>query len=261
MQRGYDQLAHDVVIQSLPVRFVLDRAGLVGNDGPTHHGSFDLTHLGCMPNLVICAPSDEIELMNLLTTIYGIDDKPSCIRYPRGNGYGVEKLNELYDEQFESLPEMGFAVPVGKGRVVRRGRTGRVANKVAILALGTRLAVAAEAAIALELEHPDVSVTVADARFMKPPDVDLVRHLANDNDILITMEENSVLGFGDYVLHFLALEGLLDNGGLKFRPMCLPDSFIETATQMQQYEEAGLNTKHVIGTVNRLLDRALVPAI
>jgi len=260
LQRGYDQLVHDVVIQNLPVRFIIDRAGLVGNDGPTHHGSFDLTFLGCMPGLVIMAPAEEVDLMNMIATAHSIDDKPSCVRYPRGTGYGLEKLNDLFGLRLDALPEAGEVLPVGKGRVIKPPRAG-AARKVAILSLGTRLAAACEAARELEASMDDVSVTVADARFMKPLDIDLVRQLATENDVLVTMEENSVLGFGDYVLHFLALDGLLDSGKLKFRPMVLPDAFIETATQFQQYDAAGLNAKHVVGTVSKLLDRATVPAV
>ena len=263
MQRGYDQLVHDVVIQDLPVRFILDRAGLVGNDGPTHHGSFDLTYLGCMPGLVIMAPAEEVDLRNMIATAYAIDDKPSCVRYPRGTGYGLEKLNDLFDLGLTEVPEAGEVLPVGKGRIIKDGVKGRPSanKKVAILSLGTRLAAAAEAAKELEGEYDDVAVTVADARFMKPLDIDLVRKLAKENDVLITIEENSVLGFGDYVLHFLALDGALDDGNLKVRPMVLPDAFIETATQFQQYEAAGLNAKHIVGTAAKLLDRAKVPAI
>jgi len=260
MQRGYDQLVHDVVIQNLPVRFILDRAGLVGNDGPTHHGSFDLTYLGCMPNLVIMAPAEEVDLMNMIATAHAIDDMPSVVRYPRGTGYGLEKLNGLFGLKLDALPEKGEALPVGKGRIIREGRAG-ADRKVAVLSLGTRLAASCEAAEELENSMGDVAVTVADARFMKPLDIDLVRKLASENDVLVTIEENSVLGFGDYVLHFLALDGLLDDGNLKFRPMVLPDTFIETATQFQQYDQAGLNAKHVVGTVEKLLGRVGVPAL
>ena len=260
MQRGYDQLVHDVVIQNLPVRFILDRAGLVGNDGPTHHGSFDLTYLGCMPNLVIMAPAEEVDLINMVATAAAIDDKPSVVRYPRGTGYGLEKLNDLFGLNLKEMPEAGEVLPMGKGRIIKEGRAG-ASKKVAILSLGTRLAASCEAAAEIEGTNDDIAVTVADARFMKPLDIDLVRKLASENDVLITIEENSVLGFGDYVLHFLALEGALDDGKLKFRPMVLPDSFIETATQFQQYDQAGLNAKHIVGTVNKLMDRATVPAV
>ena len=249
-----------MVIQNLPVRFILDRAGLVGNDGPTHHGSFDLTYLGCMPNLVIMAPAEEVDLINMVATAAAIDDKPSVVRYPRGTGYGLEKLNDLFGLNLSSMPEAGEVLPMGKGRIIKEGRQG-ASKKVAILSLGTRLAASCEAANEIESSNDDIAVTVADARFMKPLDIDLVRKLASENDVLITIEENSVLGFGDYVLHFLALEGALDDGKLKFRPMVLPDSFIETATQFQQYDQAGLNAKHIVGTVNKLMDRATVPAV
>merc|ERR1719183_2614055 len=260
MQRGHDQLVHDVVIQNLPVRFILDRAGLVGNDGPTHNGSFDMIYLGCMPNLVIMAPAEEVDLINMVATAAAIDDKPSVVRYPRGTGYGLEKLNDLFGLNLKEMPEAGEVLPMGKGRIIKEGRAG-ASKKVAILSLGTRLAASCEAAAEIEGTNDDIAVTVADARFMKPLDIDLVRKLASENDVLITIEENSVLGFGDYVLHFLALEGALDDGKLKFRPMVLPDSFIETATQFQQYDQAGLNAKHIVGTVNKLMDRATVPAV
>merc|ERR1740138_1375212 len=175
MQRGYDQLVHDVVIQNLPVRFILDRAGLVGNDGPTHHGSFDLTYMGCLPDVVIMAPSDEVELMNMVQTAYTIDDLPSCVRYPRGTGYGLEKLNDVLGYGLDEMPERGVTLEIGKGRVVKSGRhdgkDGGVSekkSKIAILSIGTRLAPAIEAGRQLEESRPDVSVTVADARFMKP---------------------------------------------------------------------------------------------
>ncbi|KAH8057962.1 transketolase [Aureococcus anophagefferens] len=166
------------------------------------------------------APAEEVDLRNMIATAYAIDDKPSCVRYPRGTGYGLEKLNDLFDLGLTEVPEAGEVLPVGKGRIIKDG-----------------------AAKELEGEYDDVAVTVADARFMKPLDIDLVRKLAKENDVLITIEENSVLGFGDYVLHFLALDGALDDGNLKVRPMVLPDAFIETATQFQQYEAAGLNAR------------------
>jgi 1-deoxy-D-xylulose-5-phosphate synthase len=258
LQRGYDQVIHDVVLQNLPVRFVLDRAGLVGNDGATHHGSYDLTYMGTLPGIVIMAPSDEVELRNMLRTAYSIDDGPSVVRYPRGVGYGIDKLKSMfgYDWLGDELPESGEVLPIGKGRVIRRG-TGHAAaaQKVAILTIGTRLSHALEAAAAIEADAPpgSVAVTVADARFMKPLDIDLIRELAKENDILVTCEEGAIGGFGDHVLHFLALDGALDEGGLRFRPMVLPDEFIEAGTQTEQYDIAGLNTKHIVGTVQTLL--------
>mmetsp|Transcript_96962 Transcript_96962/g.277430 ORF Transcript_96962/g.277430 Transcript_96962/m.277430 type:complete len:713 (+) Transcript_96962:89-2227(+) len=244
MQRGYDQVVHDVVIQGLPVRMILDRAGLVGNDGPTHHGSFDLAYMGCLPNIVIMAPSDELELMNMIQTAYGIDDMPSVVRYPRGTGYGIEKLNSLFNYKLDEMPEKGKAVEIGKGRIIREGRS-KAKTQVAVLSIGTRLGQALEAANTLEESDPDLGVTVADARFMKPLDIDLLRKLAKENSVLLTVEEGSIGGFGDHVLHFLAGDGALDNGTLKVRPMVLPDAFIETAAQSEQYDAAGLNAKHI----------------
>mmetsp|Transcript_61289 Transcript_61289/g.138718 ORF Transcript_61289/g.138718 Transcript_61289/m.138718 type:complete len:394 (-) Transcript_61289:233-1414(-) len=255
MQRGYDQVVHDVVLQRLPVRMILDRSGLVGNDGPTHHGTFDLAYMGCLPDIVIMAPADEIELMNMIVTAAGIDDMPSVVRYPRGTGYGKEKLNKLLGYKLESMPEKGKALPIGKGRVIKtadKREAGRPGKRVALLSLGTRLEPAMEAALKLEEMNPDVTVTVADARFMKPLDIDLIRSLASEHDVLITLEEGSVGGFGDHVLHFLALDGALDDGKLKVRPMVLPDRFIETAAQSEQYDDAGLAAKHIYGTALRL---------
>mmetsp|Transcript_19842 Transcript_19842/g.66741 ORF Transcript_19842/g.66741 Transcript_19842/m.66741 type:complete len:716 (+) Transcript_19842:77-2224(+) len=255
LQRGYDQLVHDVVIQKLPVRFILDRAGLVGNDGPTHHGSFDLAYLGCLPNLIIMAPSDELELMNMVATAYSIDDLPSAVRFPRGTALGLEAMNDLFGYNLDTMPERGEPVPIGKGRVIKQGNPS-ASQRVALLSIGTRLAPAVEAARLVESEHgPDVSVTVADARFMKPLDVDLLRSLAESHDVLVTIEEGSVGGFGDHVLHLLALDGLLDDGKLRVRPMVLPDNFIEAGTQAEQYEEAGLSSKYIAGTVLRLLGK------
>jgi 1-deoxy-D-xylulose-5-phosphate synthase len=269
MQRGYDQVVHDVVIQKLPVRMMLDRAGLVGNDGPTHHGTFDLTYMGCLPDVVIMAPSDEIDLMNMVQTAYTIDDMPSCVRYPRGTGYGLEKLNDVFGYGLDEMPEKGVTLEIGKGRVVKSGRAdgkplpspGDKSKKLAILSIGTRLAPAIEAARALEDLRSDVSVTVADARFMKPLDIGLLRSLAEEHGTLLTVEENSIGGFGDHVLHFLALDGLLDDGTTKVRPMVIPDQWIETAAQSEQYDEAGLNAKHILGTLQRLLDPAMVPSM
>mmetsp|Transcript_4314 Transcript_4314/g.16888 ORF Transcript_4314/g.16888 Transcript_4314/m.16888 type:complete len:707 (-) Transcript_4314:142-2262(-) len=257
LQRGYDQVMHDAVLQKLPVRLVLDRAGLVGNDGPTHHGSFDLTYLGALPDIVIMAPSDEIELMNMVETQVGIDDKTSAMRYPRGTGYGLETLRDLFGYDIDEIPARGKPLEIGKGRIVKQGAA--KGDRVAILTIGTRLSSALIAAE--ELEKDGMSVTVADARFMKPLDLDLIRSLARDNDVLITVEEGSIGGFGDHVLHFLALDGLLDSGNLKMRPMVLPDRYIEAGSQQEQYDEAGLNSQHIAGTVRRLLKRAAVPVL
>ena len=192
LQRAYDQVVHDVAIQRLPVRFALDRAGLVGADGPTHAGSFDLAYLGCLPGFVLMAAADEAELKHMVATAAAIDDRPSAFRYPRGEGIGVE------------LPEHGQVLEIGKGRVLREGST------VAILSLGTRLQEAIRAAD--QLATFGLSTTVADARFAKPLDHDLIRRLAQGHEVLITIEEGSVGGFGSHVLQFLASTGLLDRG-------------------------------------------------
>src|SRR5690606_30580707 len=205
LQRAYDQIVHDVAIQHLPVRFAIDRAGFVGADGPTHAGSFDVAFLGCVPGIVIMAASDEAELRHMVATAVTIDDRPSALRYPRGEGVGVE------------LPEIGVPLEIGKGRIIREG------SAVAVLSLGTRLAESLKAAD--QLAALGLSTTVADARFMKPLDEDLVRRLARNHEVLITIEEGAIGGFGSHVLQFLATEGLLDHG-LKVRPMALPDIFI-----------------------------------
>jgi len=274
MQRAYDQVIHDVAIQNLPVRLIMDRAGVVGNDGPTHHGCYDLAYMGCIPNLTIMAPSDEIELKNMMKTAADFNSGPIVLRYPRGNGYGAETLQELfgYDLENDEIPAKGVPLPIGKGRIIRtaggfvkngtsntRGKERK--DRVAILTIGTRLHDACLAANEVEAKDPTLGVTVADARFMKPLDVDLVRQLADDHSVIITVEEGSIGGFGDHVLHFLSLDGALDEGNLKFRPMVLPDSYFETGTQYEQYEEAGLNAKHIEGTVLRLTKRIKVPVL
>ncbi len=225
LQRGYDQLVHDVALQHLPVRFVLDRAGLVGADGGTHAGSFDIAYLSCLPGFVIMAPSDEAELKNMVATAAAIDDKPSAIRYPRGNGYGVE------------MPAEGMPLEIGKGRIVREGAA------VAILSLGTRLQESLKAAD--KLAAMGLSTTVADARFAKPLDRDMIRQLARRHEVLVTVEEGSSGGFGSHVLEFLAREGLLDQG-LKVRPLVLPDVFLDHGKQEAMYEEAGLNASGIV---------------
>ncbi|CEM35238.1 unnamed protein product [Vitrella brassicaformis CCMP3155] len=258
LQRAYDQVIHDCVLQRLPVRFILDRAGLVGADGATHHGSFDLAYLGTLPDLVIMAPSDEVELMNHIQTAYEIDDKPSAVRYPRGNGYGLEYLNKHFNYGLDEMPTKGTAVPIGKGRIIKEANED-APSKVAILSIGTRLSAAIEAAHALESENPDLGVTVADARFMRPLDIDLIRRLARTHRAMVTVEEGSVGGFGDHVLHFMALDGLLDDGRCKVRPLVLPDRFIEAGSQHEQYDDAGLNSPHIVNTVKRLVDMKTVP--
>jgi 1-deoxy-D-xylulose-5-phosphate synthase len=225
MQRAYDQLEHDVVLQKLPVRFVLDRAGLVGADGPTHAGSFDLAFLSCLPDIVIMAPSDEAELTHMVATAAAIDDLPSVIRYPRGVGVGV------------ALPARGSVLPLGKGRIVMEG------TKVAIVNLGARLSECVKAASALDARG--ISTTIADMRFAKPIDLDLISKLADEHELIITIEEGSAGGFGSHVLHHLANRGMLDHG-LKVRCMTLPDRFQDHDTPYKQYEAAELNARHIV---------------
>jgi 1-deoxy-D-xylulose-5-phosphate synthase len=235
LQRGYDQVVHDVVLQKLPVRFPIDRAGLVGADGPTHAGSFDVAYLGCLPDIVIMAAADEADLMHMVATAAALDDRPSAFRYPRGEGIGMD------------LPERGSVLEIGKGRIIREG------TKVAILSLGTRLGEALKAAD--ELETYGLSTTVADARFAKPLDRDLVRRLAREHEVLITIEEGSVGGFASFVLHALAEDGLLDHG-LKVRPMVLPDMFIDHDNPEKMYAQAGLDAKAIVVKVMDALGRS-----
>ena len=235
LQRAYDQVVHDVAIQGLPVRFAIDRAGLVGADGQTHAGSYDVAYLGCLPGFVVMAAADEAELVHMVATAAAIDDRPSVFRYPRGEGVGVE------------LPEKGTPLEIGKGRVLREGST------VAILSLGARLPEVLKAADTLAARG--LSTTVADARFVKPLDQDLVRRLAREHEVLITIEEGAVGGFAAAVFQFLAMEGLLDNG-LKVRPMILPDRFILHDKPELQYEDAGLNARHIVATALTALGRA-----
>ncbi|MDD2704463.1 MAG: 1-deoxy-D-xylulose-5-phosphate synthase [Acidocella sp.] len=225
LQRGYDQLVHDVVLQSLPVRFAMDRAGLVGADGATHAGAYDLCFLGPMPRMVIMAPSDEAELMDCVATAAAIDDRPSAFRYPRGEGVGV------------ALPERGTPWEIGKGRLLREG------GKVAILVLGTRLMDALSAAD--ELAARGYPCTVADARFMKPLDTALIDQLARHHEVLITVEEGAFGGFSAAVAHHLAWTGAFDRG-LKFRPMTLPDRLIDHNTPAAQLIDAGLTAQHIV---------------
>ncbi|PKQ07993.1 MAG: 1-deoxy-D-xylulose-5-phosphate synthase [Alphaproteobacteria bacterium HGW-Alphaproteobacteria-12] len=227
LQRAYDQVVHDVAIQRLPVRFAIDRAGLVGADGPTHAGAFDLAYLSCLPGFVVMAAADEAELKHMVATAVAIDDRPSALRYPRGEGVGVE------------MPAIGTPLEIGKGRILREG------NKVAILSLGTRLAEALKAAE--QLTALGLSTTVADARFAKPLDEDMIARLAREHEVLITLEEGSVGGFGSHVLDFLARSGALDHG-LKVRPMTLPDIFIDHDKPEKMYGLAGLNAAQVVTT-------------
>jgi 1-deoxy-D-xylulose-5-phosphate synthase len=234
LQRAYDQVVHDVAIQRLPVRFALDRAGLVGADGPTHAGAFDVAYLGCLPGFVLMAAADEAELKHMVATAAAIDDRPSAVRYPRGEGTGV------------ILPAAGVPLEIGKGRVVREGST------VAILSLGTRLEEAIRAA--QQLAGFGLTTTVADARFAKPLDHELIGRLARNHEVMITVEEGSVGGFGSFVLQYLATAGLLDHG-LKVRPMVLPDRFIDHDKPEKMYEQAGLDAAGIVATVLAALGR------
>ncbi|MDX7950421.1 1-deoxy-D-xylulose-5-phosphate synthase [Lichenihabitans sp. Uapishka_5] len=233
LQRGYDQVVHDVALQNLPVRFALDRAGLVGADGPTHAGSFDLAYLGCLPNMMIMAAADEADMVHMVATQVAYNDGPSALRYPRGEGVGME------------MPTVGVPLEIGVGRIVRDG-----GKQVAILSLGTRLAESLKAAETLASHG--LSTTVADARFAKPLDRALIRKLAETHDVLITVEEGSVGGFGSFVLHALAEDGLLD-GGLKVRALTLPDTYIDQDKPELMYAEAGLDAKGIVDTVMKAL--------
>ncbi|MCR9257211.1 MAG: 1-deoxy-D-xylulose-5-phosphate synthase [Alphaproteobacteria bacterium] len=228
LQRAYDQVVHDVAIQKLPVRFIIDRAGFVGADGATHCGAFDLAYLGCLPGMTIMAPSDERELMDMVATAVEIGDGPSAIRYPRGEGIGVD------------LAEQGTALEIGKGRVVREG------GKVAILSLGGRMQAALTAAETLE--GHGLPATVADARFAKPLDTDLIDRLAAEHEVLVTVEEGSTGGFSAMVMTHLARAGRFD-GGLKFRPMTMVDKFLDHESQDNQYAQCGLDAKGIVATV------------
>ena len=227
LQRGYDQVVHDVAIQKLPVRFAIDRAGLVGADGPTHAGSFDITYLSCLPGFVVMAASDEAELKHMVATAAAIDDRPCAFRYPRGEGFGVD------------MPDVGIPLEIGKGRVICEG------TSIALLNLGGRMGQCLEAAD--ELASLGWSTTVADARFAKPLDKMLIRRLAKEHEVLITIEEGAVGGFAAHVMNYLASEGQFDKG-LKFRAMTLPDIFIEQDSPERQYTLAGLNRVDIVAT-------------
>jgi 1-deoxy-D-xylulose-5-phosphate synthase len=234
LQRAYDQVVHDVAIQRLPVRFAMDRAGLVGADGPTHAGAFDIAYLGCLPGFVIMAAADEAELVHMVATQVAIDDRPSALRYPRGEGIGVE------------MPQEGKPLEIGKGRIVREG------HKIALLSFGTRLAECLKAAD--ELAGYGLSTTVADARFAKPLDTDLVLRLAREHEVLVTIEEGSIGGFGSFVLQALADHGALENG-LKIRAMVLPDTFIDQDSPNAMYAKAGLDAKGIVAKVFEALGK------
>jgi len=239
LQRAYDQVVHDVAIQKLPVRFAIDRAGLVGADGPTHAGAFDIAYLSCLPGMVVSAASDEAELTDLVATAAAYDEGPFAFRYPRGEGVGVE------------LPERGRILEIGRGRIVREG------SKVALLSLGGRLAECLTAAE--ELEAHGLSTTVADARFAKPLDEAMIRDLALNHEVLVTIEEGAIGGFGSHVLQFLAEARLLDNG-LKVRPMCLPDIFIDQDKPARMYAEAALDSRAILLKVFEALGRTELAA-
>ncbi len=228
LQRAYDQVVHDIAIQKLPVRFPIDRAGFVGADGPTHCGAFDVTYLATLPDMVVMAAGDEAELKHMVRTAAAYDEGPIAFRYPRGNGVGVE------------MPERGQALEIGKGRIMREG------TKVALLSFGTRLAECMLAAE--ELEAAGLSTTVADARFAKPLDTELVERLARNHEVLITVEEGAVGGFASHVLQHLALSGLLENG-LKIRPLVLPDSFVDHSKPEKMYADAGLDSAGIVRAV------------
>ena len=224
LQRAYDQVVHDVAIQSLPVRFIIDRAGLVGADGSTHAGSFDITYLSTLPNFIVMAPSDEAELVKMINTSMDINDKPSAIRYPRGTGVGLE------------LPSIDEKIEIGKGRIILEGK------QVCILSIGTRLEeckIAAE-----ELKNKGINSTIVDARFVKPLDQELILKCAREHEVMITVEEGSIGGFGSHVENLLSENGIFDKG-LKFRSMTLPDTFIEQDNPKKMYDTAGLNASQI----------------
>ena len=228
LQRAYDQVVHDVAIQNLPVRFAIDRAGLVGADGPTHAGSFDITYLATLPNFIVMAASDEAELVRMINTAVTINDRPCAFRYPRGNGYGVE------------LPSIKETIEIGKARVIQEGK------QICLLSLGTRLEECKIAAS--ELKNKGITTTIIDARFAKPLDKELILKSANTHEVLITIEEGSIGGFGSHVANLLAENGIFDKG-LKFRSMILPDIFIDQDTPEKMYDVAGLNAKQIVQKV------------
>jgi len=234
LQRAYDQVVHDVAIQNLPVRFAMDRAGLVGADGPTHAGAFDVAYLGCLPNFVVMAAADEADLVHMVATAAAYNDGPIAFRYPRGEGIGVD------------MPDVGVPLEIGKGRIMREG------TRVALLTFGTRMAEALKAAE--ELDARGLSTTVADARFAKPLDEELFLRLAREHEVLITVEEGAVGGFGSHVLEFLAERGALDRG-LKVRAMVLPDAFIDHDKPERMYARAGLDAAGIIAKVFQVLQQ------
>ena len=239
LQRAYDQVVHDVALQSLPVRFAIDRAGLVGADGPTHAGSFDITYLSTLPNFVVMAASDEAELVKMINTSVNINDRPSAFRYPRGNGIGIE------------LPSINETLIIGKGRVIQEGK------KVALLNFGTRLEECKKASDLLSKKG--VNCSIVDARFAKPLDEKLIIELASNHEVLITIEEGSIGGFGSHVMQFLSERGVFDRG-LKFRSMILPDIFIDQDTPEKMYEIAGLDSLSIANKVEETLNSNIILA-
>ncbi|MDG1010366.1 MAG: 1-deoxy-D-xylulose-5-phosphate synthase [Amylibacter sp.] len=233
LQRGYDQVVHDVAIQRLPVRFAIDRAGLVGADGATHAGSFDIAYLANLPGFVVMAAADEAELVHMVATAVAIDDRPSAFRFPRGEGVGID------------LPEHGKPLEIGKGRIIKKG------SRVALLSFGTRLQECEKAAELLA--HKGIIPTIADARFAKPLDEDLIIDLVKNHEALITIEEGAVGGFGSHVMQFLSDQGVFDKG-LKFRSMVLPDTFIDQNSPKAMYDVAGMNAPHIEAKVLDVLE-------
>ena len=239
LQRAYDQVVHDVALQSLPVRFAIDRAGLVGADGPTHAGSFDIAYLSTLPNFVVMAASDESELVKMINTSVEINDRPSAFRYPRGNGLGIK------------LPPINEVLEIGKARIIREGK------KVALLNFGTRLEECKKAVV--KLSAKGVECTIVDARFAKPLDEKLIMELATNHEVLITIEEGSIGGFGSHVMQLLSDRGVFDTG-LKFRSMILPDIFIDQDTPEKMYERAGLDSHSILNKVEETLNSNIILA-
>ena len=239
LQRAYDQVVHDVAIQSLPVRFAIDRAGLVGADGPTHAGSFDITYLSTLPNFIVMAASDESELVKMINTSVQINDRPSAFRYPRGNGLGL------------NLPSINELLKIGKGRVIKEGK------KVAILNFGTRLEECKKASSILK--DKNIDITIVDARFAKPLDEKLIMEIANNHEVLITIEEGAIGGFGSHVMQLLSNRGVFDKG-LKFRSMLLPDIFIDQDTPEKMYEKAGLDSLSIVNKIEETLNSNIILA-
>ena len=236
LQRAYDQVVHDIAIQSLPVRFAIDRAGLVGADGPTHAGSFDITFLSTLPNFVVMAASDESELVKMINTSVDINDRPSAFRYPRGTGFGI------------TLPDISEKIEIGKGRIIQEGK------KIALINFGARLN---ECKIAAQnLEKKGLSITIIDARFCKPLDENLMWQVARNHEILISIEEGSIGGFGSHLSKFLSDKSLLEK--IKFRSMILPDRFIEHNDPKKMYEEAGLDSQAIENKIYEIIDSKIL---